>query len=121
MSPQHGPDGPAAEAGLDRLEGYLLCWAEAERARADAVAFADRLPWLTTAQREEVIRHYTADRVAVTRRYFERVRDRSGELREEYTARYRELRHRLVCGAVAAALSVCALLGVLAGLPADGW
>ncbi|WP_051871417.1 hypothetical protein [Streptomyces sclerotialus] len=121
MTPKHGPDERAAEAGLDRLEGYLLCWTEAERARSEAAVFADGMPWLTTAQREEVITRYTDDRVVLTRRYLERVRDRSGELREEYEMRYRQLRHRLVCVSVAVTLSACVLFGcVAAGLPATG-
>ncbi|MEV0600186.1 hypothetical protein AB0I82_12935 [Streptomyces sp. NPDC050315] len=111
MNPQHGPDERAAEAGLGRLEGYLLCWTEAERARNEAAAFADRMPWLTTAQREEVIRQYTDDRLVLTRRYLERVRHRCAQLQEEYATRYRELRHRMLCAAVAAALSACALAG----------
>ncbi|MFC6063361.1 hypothetical protein [Streptomyces ochraceiscleroticus] len=121
MNPQYGPDERAADAGPDRLEGYLLCWTEAERARTEAAAFADRMPWLTTAQREEVIRQYTADRLVLTRRYLERVRHRCDRLQDEYATRYRGLRHRLLCTAVAAALSACALsAGVLGLLSAAG-
>ncbi|MER7398576.1 hypothetical protein ABT381_24060 [Streptomyces sp. NPDC000151] len=121
MNPQYGPDERAADAGLGRLEGYLLCWTEAERARTEAAAFADRMPWLTTAQREEVIRQYTDDRLALTRRYLERIRHRCAELQEEYATRYRALRHRVLCLAVTAALSACALAGCVLGLlTADG-
>ncbi|MFI8998830.1 hypothetical protein [Streptomyces sp. NPDC053542] len=115
MNPQFGPDERAADTGPGRLEGYLLSWTEAERARTEAAAFADRMPWLTTAQREEVIRQYTADRLVLTRRYLERVRHRCVQLQDEYAGRYRRLCHRLLCAAVAASLSACVLAGCVLG------
>ncbi|MFF5827201.1 hypothetical protein [Streptomyces bacillaris] len=88
--------------GLAQLEGYLLWNAEVERARAQARRFTDQLPWLTTAQREDVERVYLTERVAVSRDALARVRDRAVELRGEYTARYERLRARCVAFAAAA-------------------
>ncbi|MFJ1593387.1 hypothetical protein ACIOD0_24555 [Kitasatospora albolonga] len=82
--------------GLAQLEGYLLWNAEVERARRQARRFTDELPWLTTAQREDVERVYLTDRVAVSRESLTRVRDRAAELRGEYTRRYERLRARCV-------------------------
>ena len=95
------------ESGIARLEGYLLCQSEISGARAEAEAFAGRLPWLTEAQREEVIRLYAEERLELSRRLLRRIVDRCGELRGEYTARYEELRRRL--------LGLCAAL-LLGGL-----
>ncbi|WP_411083344.1 hypothetical protein [Streptomyces sp. cmx-18-6] len=95
------PDKESAR-GLAQLEGYLLWNAEVERARAQARRFTDELPWLTTAQREDVERAYLADRVSVTRESLIRVRDRAVELRGEYTERYERLRARCVALAVVA-------------------
>ncbi|MGW4025255.1 hypothetical protein [Streptomyces sp. NPDC005009] len=101
--------------GLARLEGHLLWAAEVEEARRQADRFAGELPWLTTAQREEVERVYRADRIAVSRATLVRIRDRAAELRTEYEARYRRLRARcvalaVVAGASGAATAVAAVL-----------
>ncbi|MEE1731169.1 hypothetical protein ACFV2I_25405 [Streptomyces microflavus] len=109
------PDKDSAR-GLAQLEGYLLWNAEVERARTQARRFTDELPWLTTAQREDVERVYLTDRVAVSRESLTRVRDRAAELRGEYTARYDRLRVRCVAlsvvavGAVTCVGTVSALL-----------
>ncbi|WP_311765320.1 hypothetical protein [Streptomyces zingiberis] len=103
------PDPGEVEAGLAQLEGYLRGRSHIADAHAEAEAFADRLPWLTTAQRAEVVGCYVQDRLALTRRLLEHVVGRAGELREEYGARYELLRRRLVCASVAVLLSAVAL------------
>lgn len=102
------------ESGIARLEGYLLCRSELDDARADAEAFAGRLAWLTAAQREEVVRLYAEERVELSRRMLRRIVDRCEELRAEYTARYEELRRRLLCRCVALALVTLAVLVLVA-------
>ncbi|MFF8963048.1 hypothetical protein ACF1BK_09875 [Streptomyces globisporus] len=99
------PDKDSAR-GLAQLEGFLLWNAEVERARRQARRFTDQLPWLTTAQREDVERVFITECVAVSRESLTRIRDRAEELREEYTGRYARLRARCVAvsvGAVGAA------------------
>lgn len=91
--------------GLNRLEGHLLWAAEVEEARRRADRFTAELPWLTTAQREEVARVYRADRIATSRDTLERICGRVAELRAEFEARYRRLRARCV------ALTAVALAG----------
>lgn len=95
--------------GLAQLEGYLLWNAELAEARSRAGSFADRLPWLTAAQREEVEQAYTADRLALSRSTLSRIADRAAQLRTEYEARYRQLKLRCVatCALTCAGL-VCA-------------
>lgn len=98
-------------SGIAALEGYLLSQAEISDARREAEAFADRLPWLTTAERSEVVRLYAEDHLDVSRRVLRRITDRCRELRAEYTARYELLRRRLLCVCVAlllAAFTLCA-------------
>ncbi|WP_329128968.1 hypothetical protein OG552_01865 [Streptomyces sp. NBC_01476] len=89
------------DRGLDQIESYLLWSAEVEEGRRQAARFTAHLPWLTTAQREEVERVYLADRLALSRATLHRIGDRAAELREEYGERYRHLRRRCVGTAVA--------------------
>ncbi|MFD4760944.1 hypothetical protein ACFWOJ_19250 [Streptomyces sp. NPDC058439] len=93
------PDKDTAR-GLAQLEGYLLWNAEVEEARRRAGRFTDELPWLTTAQREDVQRVYTADHVAASRAMLCRICARAAELRDEYDARYRRLRARCAAAGV---------------------
>ncbi|MFD8690128.1 hypothetical protein [Streptomyces sp. NPDC059651] len=96
-----GPDPEKDSArGLAQMEGYLLWNAEIEEARRRARRFTDALPWLTTAQREDVERVYTADRAAASRAMLVRVSVRAAELRGEYSERYHRLRTRCVAAAV---------------------
>ncbi|MFF3753093.1 hypothetical protein ACFYYH_21925 [Streptomyces sp. NPDC002018] len=95
------PDQDSAR-GLVQLEGYLLWSAEVGDARARAVRFCEQLPWLTTAQREDVERVYVADRLALSKAMLVRISERAAELRDEYTERYRRLRTRCVAAAVLA-------------------
>ncbi|MER8069258.1 hypothetical protein ABTZ59_13320 [Streptomyces sp. NPDC094034] len=95
------PDKDSAR-GLYQIEGYLLWSAEVEDVRRQAARFTAQLPWLTTAQREDVERVYTADRLAASRAMLVRISDRATELRREYTARYRRLRTRALAAAVLA-------------------
>ncbi|MGW7519938.1 hypothetical protein ACWGJ2_30605 [Streptomyces sp. NPDC054796] len=107
-----GPDEDSAR-GLARLEGYLLWSAEVREAGRRASLFADQLPWLTTAQREEVERVYAADRLALSRDVLLRIAHRATELRAEYSERYRRLRARClttVALGCAGALTVLAML-----------
>ena len=103
----------AATEGIRRLEGYLLAHSEREAARRAAEDFAARLPGLGPEERAEVVRLYTAERMALSRRTLEHIAGRCGELRAEYTDRYELLRRRLLRRHVAllllAAASGCAL------------
>ncbi|RPK87490.1 MULTISPECIES: hypothetical protein [Streptomyces] len=103
------PDKDSAR-GLAQLEGFLLWSAELERARRRARRFTDQLPWLTTAQREDVERVFITERVTESRESLIRIRDRADELREEYTGRYARLRARCVA-ASAGAVGAAACLG----------
>ncbi|MFJ9112524.1 hypothetical protein [Streptomyces sp. NPDC102283] len=89
------PDKDCAR-GLAQLEGFLLWNAEVERARRQARRFTGQLPWLTTAQREDVERVFIAERVTASRESLTRIRDRVDELRAEYAGRYARLRARCV-------------------------
>lgn len=92
------------------VEGYLLAEADRERARREAEAFCARLPWLTTAQAEEVARLYAEEHIELTRQRLRQTLRRADELRHEYEARYAALRHRLLAwhAVGATALLACA-------------
>ncbi|MEY9957434.1 Flp pilus assembly protein TadB [Streptacidiphilus sp. MAP5-52] len=111
----HHPDGAHLEEGLHHLEGFLVWQAEAKQARSAAQRFSDRLPWLTTAQREEVIRVYTADRMETSRATIRRLAERSNAMRQEYTARYSTLRARLFGWSLAATAVAILIQELLVG------
>ncbi|MFF3905666.1 hypothetical protein ACFYZJ_06555 [Streptomyces sp. NPDC001848] len=91
------------------VEGCLLAHAEYDRAHREAEALCARLPWLTTAQAEDLVRHYVSRRLDITRRTLATIARRAGQLRDEYEARYAALRRALLRGHAACA---CALLGI---------
>ncbi|MCL6732204.1 hypothetical protein PWE32_08190 [Streptomyces neyagawaensis] len=75
-----------------------------------------RMPWLTTAQAEDVTAHYLRRRMDLTRQILLATTERAGQLREEYETRYAALRRSLLRrhAACACALLACAGLGTLA-------
>ena len=79
-----------------QVEGYLLIQAEREQALREAAALCAGLPWLTSAQSEDLTSRYCEQRVHLTRRTMQSVATRAGQLREEYEARYAALRRRLL-------------------------
>ncbi|WP_236243637.1 hypothetical protein [Streptomyces sp. CC228A] len=99
-----------ARAGLVRLEGHLRAHSVRRRARQDAKAFTDRLPWLTDSQQEEIARHYVDQRIAQVREDLLLVVNRCTELEAAYRQRYDELRGGLLRRTVAAFCGVTALL-----------
>ncbi|MET8245051.1 hypothetical protein ABZV31_11915 [Streptomyces sp. NPDC005202] len=99
--------------GINQIEGYLLWNAETTSAQQRAKEFTEQLPWLTTAQREEVERVYTADRLADSTEALQRIARRSAELKAEYIARYRLLRTRCVALSLAATAALGATAAVV--------
>ncbi|OEJ93364.1 hypothetical protein [Streptomyces thermolilacinus] len=101
-------------AGMACLEGYLIAEAHLREARTRADAFVQRLPWLTTAEREEVAERYAEAYTDQATQALRMVARRAAELREEYTQRYAYLRRRLLCATVATLAAGVAALGGLA-------
>ncbi|MBT2510393.1 hypothetical protein J7I98_31985 [Streptomyces sp. ISL-98] len=110
------PEETDSARGLAQLEGYLLWNAELEDARRRAGCFTDQLPWLTTAQREDVERVYMAERLAASQAMLVRISARATALRGEYTRRYRRLRKRCVTTAVVAVGAVTGVCTAVAFL-----
>lgn len=107
---------PPAEQGSSlaaEVEGYLLARAEYDTAHLEAQALCARLPWLTTAEAEDLTRHYVSQRLDLTRQVLTRITRRATELRDEYEARYRALRRTLL---TVHAVCACALLAGICGL-----
>ncbi|MET8785749.1 hypothetical protein [Streptomyces sp. NPDC004589] len=93
----HGtPLDPHGGALANEVEGYLLLQAEREQAQREAEALCARLPWLTGGQAEDLARHYTEQRLGLTRQALQATADRAKRLRGEYEARYATLRHALL-------------------------
>jgi hypothetical protein len=107
--PRH-PRAEEASALAAEAEGYLLARSHQDDARREARQLCADLPWLTSAQAEEVARHYYERRMALTRQMLGATVRRAGELRQEYEERYQQLRREVlrrhaVC---ASALLACA-------------
>ncbi|CAL9605439.1 hypothetical protein SUDANB6_05539 [Streptomyces sp. enrichment culture] len=99
-----------ASALAAEAEGYLMARAHLDDAHREARALCAALPWLTTAQAEDLSRHYVEQRIALARRLLQDTIRRAGELRQEYEARYRTLRRTLLRrhAACASVLMACA-------------
>lgn len=97
---------------VGEVEGYLKARTHYLQAVEEAETLRSRMPWMTTAQAEEITRHYIEQRIGLTRRTLVRHVE---DLREQYETRYRELRRDLLKrhGAV-----VCAVLAGSAGINA---
>jgi hypothetical protein len=90
---------PSARPGAvlaNQAEGYLLLQAEQDQAQHEAQFLCSRLPWLTTAQAEDLTRHYIDQRLRLTRQALQITADRAHRLRAEYEARYAALRQTLL-------------------------
>jgi hypothetical protein len=105
---------PDCARGLNQLEGYLYWQAQTATAGRQAQAFADRLPWLTSGQREEVVRIYTADRLELSRATLDHIAERVRELRSEYAARYHQLKIRVLGLSLLALTALAAVRELLA-------
>ncbi|GGW99847.1 hypothetical protein GCM10010297_22260 [Streptomyces malachitofuscus] len=87
--------GIAAGVGAE-AEGFLMACSHRTEADREAQRLCASLPWLTTAQAEELTRHYIAHRIALSRRMLTATVQRADELRREYEDRYQELRRSLL-------------------------
>ncbi|MFE1315132.1 hypothetical protein [Streptomyces sp. NPDC058755] len=101
MTAEMAADDDSVQAGIARMEGYLLWQGEIERARAEAESFADELDWLTTAQREKVVDLFTRRQLDLSRMAITRTAQRALQLRQEYQQRYDCLKRRGFAAALA--------------------
>ncbi|MFI9835036.1 hypothetical protein ACIHIX_46050 [Streptomyces sp. NPDC051913] len=98
---------------LNDIEGHLLLSATRQEGRTAAERFSAPLHWLTEAQRAEVERRFEAEYLVLARASWQRTAVRAGRLRDEYEARYRSLRRRLLaclllgCAAAVGVLVLC--------------
>ncbi len=110
---QHRRDGLLA----NQVEGYLLIQAERAEALREAASLCERLPWLTSAQAEDLTSRYCEQRLHLTHRTLQAVAARADQLKEEYETRYAALRRMLL-----KRLTVCAsLLLICAGALSAGF
>lgn len=109
-----GGDVRTAADLVNQVEGHLLWQARIAEAEDRARAFAERLPWLTGAQRAEIERHHAADTLQRSRADLQRIAARCHSLRAEYECRYRRLRRRCVALVLVLVLVACvAAVGAL--------
>ncbi|WP_399934076.1 hypothetical protein [Streptomyces kanamyceticus] len=120
-SPNHRPHLDEAAAIAAEAEGFLIAHGHRVEAHREARALCEKLPWLTTAQAEDLTRHYVQHRMALTRHMLGTTARRAQELRGEYEARYQQLRRALLKrhAAWASTFMVCSIgisgaVGVLA-------
>jgi hypothetical protein len=100
----------------DEAEGYLLAHAHRDQARREAEELCARMPWLTTAQAEELTVQYVRRRLDVTRELLRGTVRRAEELRQEYENRYADLRRILLRRHAACACAVLACAGGVSAL-----
>nr|WP_179350613.1 hypothetical protein [Streptomyces sp. Alain-F2R5] len=105
-----GPVPGVAQGIAAEAEGFLLAREHRQAAHREAQALCGALPWLTTAQAEDLTRHYVAHRLRLSHQMFEATLRRADELGREYEARYLRLRRDLLRrhGAWASCLLACA-------------
>lgn len=106
------PDSRTVQAGIARMEGYLLWQAEIACARADAEAAVDALDWPTAAQREELVDLLAHRQLGVSQMAITRIAARAHQLGGEYQHRYDVLKRR-VLATVLALLTALVLLNAL--------
>ncbi|MFF6984727.1 hypothetical protein ACFZAV_45565 [Streptomyces sp. NPDC008343] len=97
---------------VGEVEGYLKAKTYYLEAREEADRLCSGLPWMTTAQAEQVTRHYIELRIGLTRQTLIHHID---DLREQYEARYQNLRRHLLRRHAAVA---CAVLAGTTGINA---
>ncbi|PWI13695.1 hypothetical protein DI272_05705 [Streptomyces sp. Act143] len=83
---------------LNDIEGHLLLTATRQEGRTAAERFTAPLHWLTDTQRADLEGRFEAEYLALARASWQRTAVRAGSLRDEYEARYRALRRRLLAG-----------------------
>ncbi|GGL10250.1 hypothetical protein [Streptomyces flaveus] len=106
-----GPYGDGDSVLADEAEGYMLAHVHHDQARREAEALCARMPWLTSAQAEDLTRHYVRQRIGLTRQMLLDVVERAGQLRQEYEDRYAALRRDLLKRHAACACVVLACAG----------
>lgn len=105
----------------NQVEGYLRARSEVDDTRREAEELCARMPWLTTAQAEDLTCHYIDKRLEVTRRMLRRSHTRAEQLQQSYEARYAELRQALLKGHAAAACAVLAGASCIAAVMCTVW
>ncbi|AIR96191.1 hypothetical protein [Streptomyces glaucescens] len=113
--------GTEHRSSVHTVEGYLLACAHRDQAQREAGTLCARMPWLTTAQAQDVTRHYVEQRLEVSRNTLREIIERTAQIRQEYEDRYRTLRRDLfrrhaaaACAVIACAAGVGTLTGLLA-------
>ncbi|MFE7837057.1 hypothetical protein ACFU53_13725 [Streptomyces sp. NPDC057474] len=107
QTPHDGRD----RSPTDAIEAYLLVHAHHQQAHREAENLCARMPWLTTAQAEDLTRHYLRQRIDLTRRMLLTTTERATQLRQEYETRYALLRRSLLKRHAACASAVLACVG----------
>ncbi|MFJ6386963.1 hypothetical protein ACIQJT_05085 [Streptomyces sp. NPDC091972] len=99
-----------ASALAAEAEGYLLLRSHYDDARREAGELCAEMPWLTTAQAEDLAHHYCERRMLLARHMLRVTVQRADQLCQEYENRYQELRRALLKrhAACASAVMACA-------------
>ncbi|MEU9014701.1 hypothetical protein AB0D12_34105 [Streptomyces sp. NPDC048479] len=112
-APSTGQPTPDPEAGIERLERFLAAESERTQARKAAETFADRMPCLTWAEREQLLRLYTGERLVEAQRLRNRLAQQEAAHESRERLRGRCIKVALLLGAVSAALTLWLMLGIL--------
>ncbi|WP_327676660.1 hypothetical protein [Streptomyces sp. NBC_00467] len=112
-APSTGQPAPDPQAGIERLERFLAASSERLQAQKAAEAFADRMPNLTSSERQQLISLYADERLADDkRRRSQRARlEVAHEARERLRARC--IRVALLLGVCSTVLTLCLIVHTL--------
>ncbi|MFG2887947.1 hypothetical protein [Streptomyces sp. NPDC048248] len=100
---------PDPAAGIGSLEAFLAAEIERDHARKKAEAFADQLPSLTSAERQQLTRLYTHERLAESKR----LRRRLAQQQAAHEARERLRRRCITVAVLLGSFSVALTLGLI--------
>ncbi|MFC8956093.1 hypothetical protein ACFT8P_26195 [Streptomyces sp. NPDC057101] len=103
---------PEAEAGIARVEGYLLAHQARTEADEAGAAFACRFTWMGPQEKSDVAREFAREHLAMRRAMFRACVARAEGLSAQYGDRYARLRRRLVATVISLAAGMTAVLAV---------
>ncbi|MEU6894750.1 hypothetical protein ABZ934_23630 [Streptomyces sp. NPDC046557] len=110
MSEQHSSE---VEAGLARLEGYLMSQAALHEADEAGESFAQALSWLGPDEQHVIAERFAQHHLRLKRQILTAVVTRAEELKAEYSLRYAVLRRRLVGLTIAAFAFLATVVALL--------
>ncbi|MFF7206526.1 hypothetical protein [Streptomyces sp. NPDC008141] len=104
---------PEPQAGIERIERFLAAASERTHAQKAAEAFADRLPSLTSTERQQLVSLYMRERLAEAERRRKQVAQQAAAHSIRERLRVRCIKIGLLLGLFSASLTLWLIVGIL--------